>query len=191
MAKAAGGINRQWYEKRKAARKDVPKPKRILLDPIRPNAALRAMYARKLKELIAPMLEEVVDSLKSIPAPVKTGDARAKTFEEWLRGVHEKLREKYQERFYKRAKSMADWFTRGANKRVKDQWKNITGKYGMPVVQKDLSRALENRLAEIAEENVGLIRSISMLFSRMRRNEFAEYAQVSVVACVFAIPACA
>jgi hypothetical protein len=65
-------------------------PRTVVLDPIKPSAALRRMYEKKMRDLIVPMIEEVRESLEAIPR--KGMDARARTFAEWVRTQPERLR---------------------------------------------------------------------------------------------------
>jgi len=129
------------------------------LKPIRPSAAVRTAYQRKLHALTDEMHRSVVYWLKvnyrSQAARLALDASPAME----LRRIMRKLSRRWQARFDELAPQMAEYFARAASSRVDRELEAMLRKAGISVRFK-MSAGQRNAYQAVIGENVALIKSI-------------------------------
>lgn len=137
-------------------------PKDAPVRAIRPSAATRIKYEKRLTALI----DEMAESLRywllatyrnNTPATVDLAqDASASAI---LQAAFDKLAARWLRRFDELAPKMADWFVSAAKARVDGAWQTDLRRAGMTVRFK-MTDAMRDAFNAVVDENIGLIRSI-------------------------------
>lgn len=137
-------------------------PKDAPIKAIRPSAATRIKYEKRLTALVDEMAESIRYWLMAVyrnntPATVDLAqDASASTV---LQAAFDKLAARWLRRFDELAPKMADWFVGAAKTRVDGAWQTDLRKAGMTVRFK-MTDAMRDAFNAVVDENIGLIRSI-------------------------------
>lgn len=131
------------------------------LKPIRPSAAIRASYEKRLGKIVddmhASIVYWIVAQYRANPPEALAMDASPA---EELRRAVRKLSRRWQRRFAELGPKLAEYFAQDTADRVDDDLKRMLKQAGFTVEFK-LSRAQNDALAAVVNENVALIKSIA------------------------------
>jgi SPP1 gp7 family putative phage head morphogenesis protein len=133
-------------------------PKEVTIDPIRPSAALRVSYERKLHEALDRMASNVTHWMLSTyrrNPPLIARDAPG----ERIGSRMSRLTRQWLKRFDGLAEEMAEYFAQAASDRTDDALRGMLAKAGFSV-RFEMSEAQREVVDAIVAENVALIKSI-------------------------------
>lgn len=132
------------------------------LRAVRPAAAIRVKYEKRLAALVDEMAESLAYWLPAsyranTPATVALAqDASASSV---LQAAFDKLAARWLRRFDELAPKMADWFGEASKRYVDGAWQTDLRRAGMTVRFK-MTNAMRDAFNGVVDENIGLIKSI-------------------------------
>lgn len=135
---------------------------RRTLKPIRPSAATRAAYQKRLDVLVDEMAASVDYWLRAAyradtPATVELGQDSAASI---LQAAFDRLAARWLGRFDALAPKMAEWFVAANRSRVDKLMKDDLRQAGF-TVKFQMSKAMRDAYGAVVDENIGLIKSIA------------------------------
>ena len=141
----------------------MAKPK--TLNPVRPNAGLEAIYARKLDALVEEMHRSLVYWLSAAykakpPEMAQDADYTGMSPATVMREVMRKLTSRWQTKFDRASGELAKWFAQSVHDRSDKALAATLRKAGISV-KFQMSRGMNDILQATVGENVSLIKSIA------------------------------
>lgn len=134
-----------------------------VLDPVRPNAGLTALYRSRILALVDEMTNStehwVVAQYRKHPPRVAKLAADAPTPAVQLRKAVRALARRWQSRFDEMAPKLAEWFSTAVSERSRRRLMNILREGGI-TVRMQMTATQRDLMAASIAENVSLIRSI-------------------------------
>lgn len=133
------------------------------LPPVHPNAALRAVYRKRLQRLIDEMGRSFAWWIRAAYRANEPRMAMDATPAKELQEAVERLAGRWQRRFDDAAPELARWFAQAASRRSDRQLAQILRDAGISV-RFNMTPAMRDVVAATVEQNVQLIKSIPQQF---------------------------